>query len=1173
MLLYGLFQDLTELVTTDLCTPTQKGNASSAELAEREQQQQYTRQLQKLMETKTVEGIEEEDERLQADVFAFIQQSPPKAPDPALTEAQALPPSLEDVISRTLTAHQQRARRRLQGLKTFRRLLETTASLPRSISHIIPMLSSTFKRAQDTSDLSDSTPGSFAVVKVHYLTELELAGARLREAIADELFGLMESLLQQSLTSLKQINQITEARTSVDGSTPASILIEQATHDILLVLETFSLPYHCDDWRGIHDTSLAALLMELSGWKNWKRAVHYESTEGCVPDVISGQRYPIVSAGTGSKYPNIICSRQIAMGTDLHQLTLVHKQSPLVKNDSTDVSRASFVPGGLAVYNRALTRGRWFWEVSVKAQDATTVFVGVTSGAADLNCYDSSIHEYSAGIFLSTESSRRDGGVAAALSLSTAARKSWPESGTLGVLLNCEEKRLEYYSGSKRICVVALGPTGFPCGYFPTVGISRAEVLWDLMAPVPPKIWCSSIDFQFPSTVISGALLAVPFDGSTISWDGKRSGHSALQIVSGGTVHAADDASSADHRYETLVASEGFSAGSLFIEVRIVSAGRNGRTTLAFGIIGRDFDASNKTGVLEDSIGVKCNNLEESNEWSLFGVLFDFEKGSITIYADHSDPVTSTVSLSRLQAPMFPAVSALCNGFVVDVNFHPQYRPELPSAAFCPVGPRMNQQVSSCNEIQLGKALQLEIVSCDGGEFSASHGARNCLTDDVSVYSSAKTANVNLVLRHEVDTPMCVSYMTIRGPGPEYSSPVRHAVVFVTSSPPDLSKYEVFDDMSPEEFAALPFPPNNGRCPRNELLPVAFFVLDGSCSQISKQLAYPVTGRYIIVKFLCPSAGTNIDVGFVGFCGTFERENGPGYTDAMAALGYSCDECKQQAITPGTIFYSPRSGDSIKLCASCYDDNRGNLDEPHYAFTAPDQDEMRTDGKALVLCLPRRAWNDKIASLMDMAKKAKHIKLGLDMPDGRGVIVDGVSGGATPGIVPDAASTTIAYEDCELFSCGQNNYGELCLGHCNSTSKLEHVSFFSAKSVRDIAGGNEVLAVVMKDGSVFTCGLNKSGQCGNGTFEERVIIATPVRALSGIPVNMVAAAKWLRAHACSHCRRRRVLVGIQRPGPARTWLYDLKKPHTKTHRKSAREVLHLSCGGQLPSQRGCCKHR
>ncbi|POM71167.1 LOW QUALITY PROTEIN: Regulator of chromosome condensation (RCC1)-like protein, partial [Phytophthora palmivora] len=93
-----------------------------------------------------------------------------------------------------------------------------------------------------------------------------------------------------------------------------------------------------------------------------------------------------------------------------------------------------------------------------------------------------------------------------------------------------------------------------------------------------------------------------------------------------------------------------------------------------------------------------------------------------------------------------------------------------------------------------------------------------------------------------------------------------------------------------------------------------------------------------------------------------------------------------------------------------------------------------------------------------------------------------------------------------LFSCGQNNYGELCLGHCNSTSKLEHVPFFSAKGIRDIAGGNEVLAVVMNDGAIFTCGLNKSGQCGNGTFEERVIIATPVRALSGITINMVAAA-------------------------------------------------------------------
>jgi hypothetical protein len=41
--------------------------------------------------------------------------------------------------------------------------------------------------------------------------------------------------------------------------------------------------------------------------------------------------------------------------------------------------------------------------------------------------------------------------------------------------------------------------------------------------------------------------------------------------------------------------------------------------------------------------------------------------------------------------------------------------------------------------------------------------------------------------------------------------------------------------------------------------------------------------------------------------------------------------------------------------------------------------------------------------------------------------------------------------------------------------------------------------------------LNKSGQCGNGTFEERVLIAEPVKALSGIPIRMIGT-----GNGCEH---------------------------------------------------------
>lgn len=1089
----------------------------------------------KLMETKTVEAIEEEDERLQADIFAFIQQSPVKTPDvPTDDPEQSTTRMFEEIISDTLSAHQSRGKDRLSGLKTFRRLLETTDTLPSSLSHIIPTISSSFKRAQVNSSTLDTDS---TAVKVHYLFDLEFAGAETAAAITAELFDLLETLLQLSMRKLKQINQLTDARPSSDGAKPSPISVEQTTHDIVLVMEAVCMPYRGNDWQRLHETSLAQLLTELGSWSGWKRATLYESTDDALTDTVNDHVYPIVPAGTGMKHPSIICSSNISVTTDLQQVRLTHTPPPRSREDAKATTT-----GGLVVLNRSFTKGRWYWEVSVKSQGGSPVFIGVTPGTVDLNSFRTS-NELMSGINLLPENACFDS------SMPIAARKQWPTNGTIGVLLNCEECRLEFYSEAKQICFVQLGPReNFPYGYFLSIGVYDAELLWDLAAAVPPKLWCTSIAFQFPSAVVSGGLVAVPFEGNTLSWNGKRKSSSCLAISASGNVVTAGDVSSSSNQFETLVATQGFHGGSLFVEVRIIYPGRGGRATLAFGVAENNFESS-AAGTLDNSIAVKCNNLEESREWSAFGVLYDFDKGSITIHAEHSDPVTTTLDLSSMQKPFFPAVSVLCNGTVFDANFHPKLRPDLPVNAFHPAGPRLNQTVSTSNELQLGKALQLEAVSCDGGEFSASHCVRNCLTDDASVYSSAKLSNVNIVLRHEIDTPVCVSYINIRGPGPEYSSPLHHAVVFITSAPPDLKKYEAFDDLTPEEFAMLPFPPSNGRCPRDELLPVAYFVLDGSCAHISKQLAYPVTGRYILVKLLSPSAGTNIDCGYIGFCGIFERENGPAYTDATTHLGFSCEECKKPR-SSGTVFYGPRSNGAVKLCALCYDDNCGDPEDPHYAFTTADQVDIQGDGPAPTLCLPRRAWNDKIAALLELAKKAKQPRPIL------GGSSDMAVGGNTD-LGADSMSAKEAFDDCELFSCGQNNYGELCLGHCNSTSKLEHVPFFSTKSVRDIAGGNEVLAVVMKDGAVFTCGLNKSGQCGNGTFEERVIIATPVRALSGIPVEMVAA-----ANGCEH------MLAVTSDGAVYSWGYNdrgqlglgstISKSHTPRLIESLREKYFIS---------------
>ncbi|KAE9340025.1 hypothetical protein PF008_g11289 [Phytophthora fragariae] len=1119
----------------DFLKATQREPADTATLEEPERKR-FTRQLNKLMETKSMEVMEEEDEQIHADIFSFIQQSSSNL----LTSTRGDEGSTrhpEDLMRDILLVHQKRAKQRLQGLKTFARLLQCTENIPSSRFHVIPMFSSAFKRVRLNSGKPSAnlSTGQTSIVKIHYLVDLEFAGPQLSDAIGREFFQLLAFLLKSSSSHLCRVQQLIEAGLDLGSNEmrSSSTTIQSAVQDMLLVLEMCCLPYRGQDWDHLQRTNLVSLLTEFTSWKGWQSFIQYDGSDDSPTDADSTETYAILPAASGSKYPNIICSRYVTLGTDLRKLTITHK-SIEGSDDNVRVVNGPQNCGGLAVFDKTFYKGRWYWEVSLRSFGETPVFVGVTTGTTDLNSYapeDCNL----CGLFLHRESCTSD--------MLGSAGVRWNRTDVLGVLLNCDERQLEFYTGTKR-CYVATLPSndGVGYGYFPSIGVKDADVHWNLAPSVPPKLWCASSNFQFSNAVVSGGLVAAPFDGATISWNGKLKGDH-LQLMPNGTTVVAGDCSSSDDQYDTIVASHGFENESIFVEVRIVAAGKDGRSTLSFGIVDSDFSEFDAS--LRDKLDVKWKSTEEVLEWGVFGVLFDFEKATVTVYSDRSDPEVHHVNVS-MKKPLYPAVSALCNGTVYDANFHPRPRVELPPHVFFPATKLQNQLMSSSNELQLGKSLQLQVHSCDGGEFSSSHAARNCLLDDTTVYSSAKGANVNLVLKHEVDTPMCVSYISIRGPGPGYSSPLRSAVVFVTSTPPDLADYQEFDNMTAEEFAALPFPPCNGCCPRDESKPVAFFVLDGSCAQISKQLAYPVTGRYIIVKAICPSSGTNIDIGYLGFCGIFDRDNGPAYSENKTG-SYSCEECKKLLLCGA--YYGQRDDDSIKLCAACYDDNRGDLDSAYYVYTSSESQDDQMDGNTL-LCPPRRSWSDKIATLSDVLCRSKPSST-IASEGNAGVAASGQAGRTER--LPSVAS----FDDCELFSCGQNNYGELCLGHCNSTSKLEHVPFFSAKAIRDISGGNEVLAVVMKDGAVFTCGLNKSGQCGNGTFEERVIIATPVRALSGIAINMVAA-----ANGCEH------MLAVASDGAVYSWGYNdrgqlglgstISKSHTPRMIDSLREKYHIT---------------
>ncbi|KAL8008320.1 putative vacuolar protein sorting-associated protein [Plasmopara halstedii] len=1094
-------------------------------IGEVQEQKHYTRQLNKLMKNKSVEMMEEEDEQIHSDILSFIQQS---GKNLVISSRESENPSRhsEDQMRDILLAHQNRAISRLQGLQTFVRVVQSIENLPGSRLHVIPMLSLAFKRIHTTSELTNNVlAGHASTIKVHYLADLEFAGPRLSDLITREFFHLLSLLLESSMDNLRQIQRLFDAKkTNEVGVTTSSSAMRLAVHDMLLVLETCCFPFRGQDWDQLQRTNLVPLLTELTSWKGWQRIMQYE-----VPNASAGadslEKFTILPATTGSSYPNIICSRYITLGTDLRKLVVAHKtldaSSEILQN-----SRWSLLNGGLAVFDKCFLRGRWYWEMSNCTIGDTPIFVGVTDGTVDLNRYRPEDKRL-CGVFLYNE--RCNTNMIGPMGL------QWHRADTLGVLLNCERRQIEFYREAKRCLVVNLSSaklTGY--ALFLSLGLENASIFWNLGAAVPPQIWWASFgDFSRPP-ITSGGLIAVPLSGTTMGWDRRRKGDH-LDLLPCGTTAAAVDCSSSEDIFETIVASHGFENECIYAEVQIVSAGRNGRSALSFGFVSTDF--VNMKAPLQHKVDLTFTNIEEVLQLGIFGILFDFRTVSLTVYSERAEPELYCFDLAPSCRPLFPAVSALCNGTIFDVNFHPPSRLELPISVFQPV---LKHQNPSVNEQQLGRSLQLQVYSCDGGEFSSSHSVLNCLVDDTTVYSSTEERNVNLVLKHEIDTPMCVAFVTIRGPGQGYSSPLQYAAIFVTSTPPDLTYFSKMDDLSPEQFSALPFPPSNGCCSRDETLPVAFIILENNYTQVSKRLAFPVTGRYILVKAIRPLAGTNIDIGYVGFSGIFEMENGLAYSETSTRSCYSCDECKRVA----SDMYHGKSCDACsKLCFACYDDNRGDLDSEFYLYTLSDS-QSDTKESSKLLCPPRRAWSNKIAALSDVTIK----------PSVCNTVTDGNAGqiGQT-----EKLQNSANFEDCELFSCGQNNYGELCLGHCNLTSKLEHVPYFSSKSIRCIAGGNEVLAVVMNDGTIFTCGLNKSGQCGNGTFEERVVIATPVRALSGILVTMVAA-----ANGCEH------MLAVASDGAVYSWGYNdrgqlglgstISKSHTPRVLESLQEKYHIT---------------
>ena len=93
--------------------------------------------------------------------------------------------------------------------------------------------------------------------------------------------------------------------------------------------------------------------------------------------------------------------------------------------------------------------------------------------------------------------------------------------------------------------------------------------------------------------------------------------------------------------------------------------------------------------------------------------------------------------------------------------------------------------------------------------------------------------------------------------------------------------------------------------------------------------------------------------------------------------------------------------------------------------------------------------------------------------------------------------TLIITTDSNLWSCGHNNFGQLCLGNKESQLKPQKTSI---SNVSKTSAGNHHSLFQNNKGEIFACGYNCSGECGLGHLESLQI--TP-SFIPNVPSNVV----------------------------------------------------------------------
>ena len=104
----------------------------------------------------------------------------------------------------------------------------------------------------------------------------------------------------------------------------------------------------------------------------------------------------------------------------------------------------------------------------------------------------------------------------------------------------------------------------------------------------------------------------------------------------------------------------------------------------------------------------------------------------------------------------------------------------------------------------------------------------------------------------------------------------------------------------------------------------------------------------------------------------------------------------------------------------------------------------------------------------------------------------------------------------EVWTCGQNSYGELAHGDTNNRKSHSQVHLLDSKEVVQVAAGNEHTAVLTRDGKIYAAGYNDNGQCGQG-HQQRV---SELALITQLP----AGKKAVQVHAYNGCEHTMVVM-------------------------------------------------